>query len=421
MIKFRNMSKLIEPRILSGFRDFLPEEMGVRNRVIEILKSVFEKYGFDEIQTPALEYQDILLGKYGEEAEKLMYLFEDQGKRSVGMRYDLTVPVARVVAQYPTLPKPFKRYQIQSVYRADKPQKGRYREVTQCDIDTFGTPSPLADAEILAVIYESLKSLDFRQFTIRINSRNVLYQIMRDAGVSENKYLTAITAIDKLDKKTRGDVEVELEQKGVSKGQITDIFGSIEDAKPDENLEEIMKYARLMGVPDEYCRFDPTLSRGLDYYTGAIFETVVTEPKIGSITGGGRYDELIGQFTGQSVPAVGTTLGLDRIVDVITDLKLRKDLPKTVTRVLVTVFSQDFIGRSVSETSKLREKNIDTEIYLEPGAKLDKQLKYADQKGIPYVIIIGPDEAAKNLVTVKNLKAKNQRTVSAEDVTDEIE
>lgn len=414
------MAKLIEPRTLAGFRDFLPEEMAVRRKVMEILRRVFETYGFSEMQTPALEYQDILLGKYGEEAEKLMYLFEDQGKRAIGLRYDLTVPTARVVAQYPNLAKPFKRYQIQQVYRADKPQKGRYREVTQCDIDTFGTTSPLADAEIIAVIYESLLALGFKSFTIRLNSRQVLFDLMRKAGVSEERYLTMIQTIDKLDKKTRTDVEKELEDKGLSKDQATDIFRSIEDAVPDDNLKTVMDFARQLGVPNEIIKFDPVLSRGLDYYSGSIFETVVTEPKIGSITGGGRYDQLIGQFTGQNVPAVGTTLGLDRIADVISELKLWPEMEKTKTKVLVTIFSPNLLNNSLRILNDLRNLGIPTEIYLDQTTKLDKQLKYADQKGIPYAVILGPEEAEKNLVTVKNLRTKEQKTIPAENVLDEI-
>ncbi len=409
------MTKLIEPRTLAGFRDFLPEQMVVRKKVIKNFTEVFEKYGFLPLETPALEYQDVLLGKYGPEAEKLMYLFDDQGQRKVGMKYDLTVPTARVIAQYPQIPKPFKRYQIQPVWRADKPQKGRYREFTQCDIDTFGVSCPLADAEIIAVITEALKGVDFKEFAVRINSRQVLFSVMEKAGLGKDKFLTAIQSIDKLDKKPQTEIEKELVEKGFSKDTVKNIFTGLKTAEPDPNLKQILELLEKFRVPKENYSFDPTLARGLDYYTGAIFETMVTNPKIGSITGGGRYDNLIEQFTGQSVTAVGTTIGLDRVCDVITEINLWPNMAKTPSQVLVTIFSSNLADKSLEIANLLRLKNINTEIYLDASAKLDKQLKYADQKGIPFVIIIGPDEEKNNLVTLKNLATKTQTTTKLED------
>ncbi|MCL4397440.1 histidine--tRNA ligase [Patescibacteria group bacterium] len=409
------MAKLIEPRTLPGFRDFLPEDMAVRKRVISILTAVFEKYGFSPMENPTLEYQDILLGKSGAEAEKLMYLFKDPGQRDVGMRYELTISTARVLAQYPNLVKPFKRYQIQPVWRADKPQKGRYREITQCDIDTFGSNSPLADAEIIAVIYEGLRGLGFKEFTIRINSRQILFAMMAKADVPQDKYLTTIQSIDKLDKKSQEEVERELEEKGFSKETVKSIFDNIKNVKPDQNLTEIFDAVQALGVPREYYKFEPFLSRGLDYYTGIVFETSVTEPKIGSVTGGGRYDRLIGKFIGQDIAATGTSFGIDRICDVITELNLWPNLSKTPTTALVTIFSPELLAKSLELTEVLRQKNINTEVYLDATAKLDKQLKYADAKGIPFAVIIGPDEVEKKLVTVKNLRSKTQTTTTPAD------
>ncbi|KKU91849.1 MAG: Histidyl-tRNA synthetase [Microgenomates group bacterium GW2011_GWA1_48_10] len=413
-------SKQIEPRTLPGFRDFLPETLRVRKKVIQIFSEIFEKYGFEPLETPTLEFQDILLGKYGEEAEKLMYLFKDNGGRDVGLRYDLTVPTARVIAQYPNLPKPFKRYQIQPTWRAEKPQKGRYREFTQCDIDTFGTGSPFADAEIIAIIQECFSKVGFKEFTIRINSRQVLFETMETAGVPEEKYLTAIQSIDKLDKKSTDDVQKELSEKGLPSKTITNIFSSLKSSRPNDNLKAIFAALKQFGIPEDFYKFDPVLSRGLDYYTGAIFETLVTEPKIGSISGGGRYDKLIGQFTGVDLPAVGTTIGLDRTVDVITELNLWPDAPKTTVKALITIFSSVLLEKSFKIYSLCRQNNIPIEIYLDPEAKLDKQLKYADQKGIPFAVIIGPDEAAKNLVTVKNLRLKEQKTIPEAELLDQI-
>lgn len=414
------MAKLIEPRTLPGFRDFLPEQMRVRNKVMDIFREIFEKYGFQPLETPALEYQDILLGKYGAEAEKLMYTFKDNGNRDVGLRYDLTVPAARVLAQYPNLPKPFKRYQIQPAWRAEKPQKGRYREFTQCDIDTFGTTSPLADAEIIAVIQECLAKVGFTKFTIRINSRQVLFAIMEKSGIPKEKYLTIIQSIDKLDKKPEKEVASELAEKGCNPTMVTNIFQNLKGAVMDGNLNQIFDYLEKFKVPVDSYKFDPTLARGLDYYTDAIFETVVTEPKIGSITGGGRYDKLIGQFTGTDTPAVGTTIGLDRVCDVISETNLWPNLPKATTKALITIFSPELLGKSFAINSLCYQSKIPVEIYLDPAVKLEKQLKYADQKGIPFAIIIGPEEAAKGLVTIKNLSTKSQKTIPQDEVIKEL-
>ena len=240
--------------------------MAIRSRVINILKGVFEKYGFSELQTPTLEYTEVLTGKYGQEAEKLMYLFKDPGGRDVGLKYDLTVPLARVMAQYPNLPKPFKRYQIQSAFRAENTQKSRYREFYQCDIDTVGSVSPLVDAEILAIISDSLTALDFKDFQIRINSRRILFSITKD--------LSVLQTIDKLDKKSIDEVKQELSQKGISANEIQNIFTGLKSVRPDENLQQIIGIAQKLGAKNVV--FDPRLVRGLDYYTGAIFETVVT-------------------------------------------------------------------------------------------------------------------------------------------------
>lgn len=397
---------MTKPQTLKGFRDFLPQTMVIRSRVINILKEVFEKYGFSELQTPTLEYAEVLTGKYGEEAEKLMYLFKDPGDRNVGLKYDLTVPLARVMAQYPNLPKPFKRYQIQSAFRAENTQKSRYREFYQCDIDTVGATSPLADAEILAVISDSLTALGFKDFKIRVNSRQILF------GITKN--LSVLQTIDKLDKKSVDEVKQELSQKGILANEIQSIFAGLESAQPDENLQQIINLAQKLGVKNII--FDPRLVRGLDYYTGAIFETIVTEPKIGSITGGGRYDNLIKSLGGPDLPAAGTTLGLDRICDVIEELNLWSNISPTSTRVLVTIFSPELLDKSIELSTKLRQANIATELYPDTQTKLEKQLKYASQKGIPYVAIVGPEEAAKNEVKIKNLSTGEQKCLPASEL-----
>lgn len=394
------------PQTLKGFRDFLPQTMAIRSRVINILRGVFEKYGFSELQTPTLEYAEVLTGKYGQEAEKLMYLFKDPGGREVGLKYDMTVPLARVMAQYPNLPKPFKRYQIQPAFRAENTQKGRYREFYQCDVDTIGTTSLLADAEILAIVSDALTALGFTEFKIRVNSRKILFGITKD--------LSVLQTIDKLDKKSIDEVKQELSQKGLKSDEIQNIFSCLDSAKPDENLQQVIELAQKLDAKN--VQFDPRLVRGLDYYTGAIFETFVTEPKIGSITGGGRYDNLIKSLGGPDLPAVGTTLGLDRICDVIEELNLWPDLSSTSTRVLVTIFSPELRDKSIELSTKLRKSGIAVETYPDDRTKLEKQLKYASQKGIPYVAIIGPEETSKNVIKLKDMQTGEQKELKIEEL-----
>ncbi len=395
---------------LKGFRDFLPEEMVIRREVIKRLRAVFEKYGYDELQTPALEYQEVLTGKYGEEAEKLFYLFKDKGGRDVGLKYDLTVPLARVMGSNRDLPIPFKRYQIQPVWRTEKPQMGRYREIYQCDVDVVGISSAIADAEIIAITNDALTTLGFESFKIRVNSRQVLNEAMKKAQVPKDKWLAAIASIDKLDKKPKSEVKSELVKKGLTKTQAEKVLEIIEASKPDKFLEETIQYAKQFGV-DKNLEFDPTLARGLDYYTGPIFESVVEKPKIGSLTGGGRYDNLLKDLGGPDFPATGTSVGLDRVVDVIEELKLWKDTQATNTSVLVTVFSEKLFARSSEVTNLLRKSGINAEIYLDNKANLDKQLKYANKKGIDWAVIIGPNEILKESVVLKNLKTKTQETI----------
>jgi len=397
-------------QILKGFRDFLPEIMAVRNEAISRLTTVFKKYGYDELQTPALEYKEVLLGKYGEEAEHLMYLFKDHGDREVGLRYDLTVPLARAMASHRDLPIPFKRYQIQPLWRAEKPQKGRYRELYQCDVDIVGSSSPMADAEILAIINDALTALGFSDFKIKINSRQVLFEIMKNAKIEKEKWTKVLTVIDKLDKKDKGEVERELIGSGLEKLQIERLFSEIDKAKPDNFLENVIAFAGKLGV-SKNITFVPSLARGLSYYTGPIYESVVEIPKIGSITGGGRYDKLLSDLGGPDLPATGTSFGLDRLVDVINELSLWKNIKKTKTSVLVTVFSEKLIDSSIEIVNLLRKSGIPAELYPDANTKLDKQLKYADKKDIDWVVIIGPDEVLKKSVVLKNLKSKTQEVI----------
>lgn len=393
---------MIKAQTLKGFRDFLPEQARKRQYVIEALKKVFESYGFEPLETPVLEYEEVLTGKYGDEGEKLMYRFEDNGGRKVAMRYDQTVPLARVIAQYQNdLPMPFKRYQIQNVWRAENTQKGRYREFIQCDIDIIGMNSAATDAEIIAAASKSFEALGFKNYKILVNDRSVF-------GDLPSK---AIIIIDKLKKIGAEKVKEELKEKGFD----PEVLSKIQNAIPSESLNLVLKIAEKMGVEKEKIAFEPTLARGLDYYTGTIIEVECEDYPTGSLGGGGRYDNLIGMFTNNQVPAVGFSFGFDRVIEAMDELELfPKDLQTTLA--LVTIFNLEYADKSMEITNLLRSKNINTEIYLDANTKMEKQLKYADQKNIPYVIILGPEEVGKNVVTLKNLNSREQKLTSIQDV-----
>lgn len=397
---------MITPQTLKGFRDFLPKDALKRQYVIDKIKGVFERYGFDPLETPALEYAETLLGKYGDEADKLLYLFEDNGGRRVGLRYDQTVPLARVIAQYQNdLPFPFKRYQIQPVWRAENTQKGRFREFLQCDIDTVGSPSALADAEIIACTLTAFGKLGFTDTMVLVNDRMLF----------DNLNLTKkeIIIIDKLEKIGRDEVIRQLTAAG--RDNADDILTKLGESKPTERLSEIFSTLESYGFTQgKDVQFFPFLARGLDYYTSSIFEVKVPACRAASLAGGGRYDKLIGSFIGRDIPAVGIAFGFDRIMEALNELSL---LPEsaTTTQILVTVFDPTFTKSSEAITETLRNARVNAETYMDP-VKLDKQLKYADRKGIPYVIIQGPEEVSKGVVKLKDMKAKTQEEMTVDQV-----
>jgi histidyl-tRNA synthetase len=420
--------KLITPRILKGFRDFLPEEALKRQYAIDIIRRTFELYGFEPLETPALEYADTLLGKYGDEADKLLYVFEDRGKRKVGLRYDQTVPLARVISQYPELPKPFKRYQIQSVWRAENTQKGRYREFLQCDADIIGDNfSPTADAEILSLIWSIYNKLGFKSFKLVVNSRTLLKTKINQAFGNPSKiiddqiFLKITRILDKKDKIGVDGVKTELIKNGYPYNNIINLLQSLKNKsyRDLENEDRNLFYSLQMAienfkVPEESLTIDPFMSRGLDYYTGLIVEGSDNNYK-SSLVGGGRYDQLIGKFIGNNIPAVGFAIGFDRTLEAMELLNLMPN-QSTYTQVLICMIEDwdKVFPTALNLTSTLRSKKINTEMYLNPQEKIDKQLQYANKKGIPYVIIIGPDEAAKNLVTLKNMTTGKQETLTLE-------
>jgi histidyl-tRNA synthetase len=429
---------MITPQIPKGFRDFLPEKKIIRQQIIDHIRSIFETYGFVPLETPCLEYAETLEGKYGEEGDRLIYKFLDRGGRAVALRYDLTIPLCRVISMYPELVKPFKCYQIAPVWRADKPQKGRFREFYQCDIDIIGTTSVLADAELMSIMYAVLTKLGITNFTIHINHRKLLNAIAVSAGIRDNEVTTFLRSLDKLDKVGKETVSGELKEKGISASSIERAFAIIEEAGTSDNhkafLEKINSLiqgtaggeqgvAELMiirealeaqDIPERCYCFDLSLARGLDYYTGPVFETRVETPRVGSITGGGRYDNLIGMFCKTPYPATGTSFGLERLIAVLEEMA-GQDTRQSKTQVLVALFDKSLLGESVRIAKMLRDAGINTEIYFEAD-KLKKQLTYASNKSIPLVVIMGSDEFKNKTVALRNMQLGQQEIIAQNDL-----
>lgn len=427
----------IQPRLYSGLRDRLPEQMVYRNFVTDKLRYVFEKYGFEPLETPAMEYYDILTGKYGQEAENLIYRLAHRDGKTLALRYDLTVPLARTIGMNSELVRPiFKRYQIQQVWRGERPQKGRYREFTQCDIDAVGSSSMLIEAEILTIINEMMTDFGFSDFHILINNRKILDGMVAYADVPD-QLRTVCRSIDKLDKIGTDKVQKELIQQGISQKKIDKIFTVISltgDGVLDQleqligefgqagqginELREIQKTLNIFEVPPSHYRFDPSLARGLDYYTGPIFEVVVKTADIGSVVGGGRWDTLIGQYIGRNIPAVGTSFGLERLIDSMEKLNLLP-LVKTTTQVLVAPYNQDMISESLKRLTELRRAGINTEVYLEPKS-FRQTFGYASRKGIPLAVVVGPDELAQKKVTIRNMNTRQQTICGLDEYIEQI-
>ncbi len=433
----------IQPRLPKGFRDFLPQAMIKREYVFNIVREVFHLYGFEPLQTPVLELRETLMGKYGEDAEKL--IFEAQhpgGKEEVAMRYDLTVPLARVVAQYQNeIALPFKRYQLAPVWRGERPQRGRYREFYQCDADIVGVASMAADAEIVGLITTVLKRLGFQQFGVKINNRKLLTAIGQYAGLEGEALGQLYRSIDKFDKIGAEGVEKELIERGIPVEIVRRIMDLITVRNPglsqldylDEmlgsflaareaigELRELADHLNAANVAASAYEFDLTMVRGLGYYTGPIFETIITEPNLGSVTGGGRYDELVGLFRGESVPTVGTSLGIERIIDLMDILNLYPaHIGGTVVQVLVTVFGDDTRAESTKLAAELRAGGVNTELYLQ-DKNVGKQINYADKKGIPLVALLGSEEIAQGMVKFKRLRDGEEVTVGRAGAADAV-
>lgn len=417
----------IKPRLPKGMRDFLPQEMLKREYVFNTVREVFHLYGFEPLQTPVLELTETLMGKYGEDAENLIFNAQHPGgKEELSLRYDLTVPLARVVGQYQNeITLPFKRYQLSPVWRAERPQRGRYREFYQCDADIVGIKDMSADAEILGVIMTALKRLGFPQFNVKVNNRKLLTGMGQFSGVPDSQLGDLYRSIDKFDKIGADGVKGELLTRGIDNeaiGRMMDLIQSRQQglenldylqsvmgdipavAEGIRELRELADHLAAAYISMENYEFDFTMVRGLGYYTGPIFETVITEPNLGSVTGGGRYDGLIGLFRKDSLPTTGTSLGIERIIDLMDELNLYPaHLGGTVVQVLVTVFGNETRMEATKLAAELRAQGIRTELYME-DKNLGKQFQHADKKGIPLVAILGTDEIYQGVVKLKRLK-----------------
>ena len=417
------MAKVFLPK---GTRDLMPASMNRRLMVIDTVREVFARYGFDPLETPAFERIETLTGKYGDEGEKLMFRILKRGEGGtkgevdLALRYDLTVPLARVMAMNPGTPLPFKRSQIQPVWRADRPQRGRFREFYQCDVDTVGTDSPIADAECIAVVHDSLTALGFTDFTIRVNHRLLLKSLAIAIGAEQSE-TSMLQALDKLDKVGRNGVEKELLERGFTGDQAHQLWGYLDGAaipgasEAEAHLKRIVELALAMGVDSDRVMIDRTLARGLDYYTGPVFETVLNGDYSGSVSGGGRYDGLIGMFSGKGdVPAVGVSLGIERIFMLMEEMGLVPDT-STSTQVWATVFSNETLPATLEAAAQLRTAGVRVQVSTRIG-KLGKQFKDASSKGIPFALVCGPDEAAAGTVVLKNLTTGEQVSGTAAEL-----
>ncbi|MDF1838110.1 MAG: histidine--tRNA ligase [Planctomycetota bacterium] len=428
---------MIQPRTLKGFRDYLPAQAGPRERVLEIARDVYRSFGFNPIDTPALEYTEILKGKGGEESDKQMYQFTDPGGRDVGMRFDLTVPLARFVAQYAgQIGMPFKRYHMGPVWRGENTQRGRYREFIQCDFDTIGTQSTISDVETILVVYTLFKRLGFERFTLRVNHRGILAGVLEKAGI-EGQVGDVLRALDKLAKIGPEKVAEEMKATaGVSDAQAAEILalpqiqgsraevlasigqlvaGNEAGEKGLEVLKAVDEGLRLAGVPEDAMAFDLSIARGLDYYTGIVVETFLDDlPGIGSCCSGGRYDDLASVYTKQLLPGVGASLGVDRLLAAMEELGLIEE-SFSGAPVLLAYFEKTRGQDYLALAQELREQGLGVELYPD-AKKLGAQLKYADRRGHRVAVIVGGDEWDKGTAQVKDLRDGTSQEVARADI-----
>ncbi len=431
----------VTPKIMSGFMELLPEDQILFNELVDTIRTSYESFGFLPIDTPILECSEVLLAKAGGETEKQIYRFK-KGENDISLRFDLTVPLARYVSmKYNDLVFPFKRYQIGKVYRGERPQKGRYREFYQCDIDVIGENlSLMYDAEILAVIYNTFKKLSFGEFTIHINNRKLLNGFFESLDL-EMKSIDVLRIIDKIDKIGVSGVKEELSLIPITnekidkiiefvsiKGNNTEIINSLQNLEIKnstfitglEELQKVIKEVKAFGLEENYYVIDLTIARGLDYYTGTIYETKLNDyPSLGSICSGGRYDNLTDYYTDKALCGVGISIGLTRLFYQLKEAGIIKSSSKTLSKVLIIPFSKENMDYAIKISSLLRQNKIICDVYYEEKG-LKQKLKYANRLGIPYVCIVGEDEEKQNKVTIKNMETGGQKTISLEEIISEI-
>jgi len=439
-----NLNKVI-PKTLPGFMELLPNEQILFNQMMETIKKTYEQYGFLPIDTPIIESSEVLLAKAGGETEKQIYSL-NKGDTNLALRFDLTVPLAKYVASYQNgLAFPFRRYQIGKVYRGEKAQRGRFREFYQCDIDIIAENELdiINDAEIPSIIYKTFINLGLDDFTIKVNNRKILNGLFECVvwGETPADKASIMRIVDKIEKIGKEAVKEELQELNLSENSINVILNFMKiqgtvDEKIDilgklkienelfleglEELKQVVKHIRLFGVPEEYFEVDLTIARGLDYYTGTVYETFLNEYKnIGSICSGGRYNDLAEYYTDAKLPGVGISIGLTRLFFILNDIGLIKSEQKSISKVLVISMVEDLTA-SIQVANNLREAGINTEIYFDNNKKIKAKFKYADRLNIPYVIAIGEDEIKSGKYTLKNMQAGNQEQLTIQEIINKI-
>ena len=438
------MAETVLPRLSRGLRDLLPDQMLARQQMVDVIRGVYELYGFVPLSTPAIEYLDVLSGSAGQEAQQSIFRVTNPEKEELGLRFDLTVPLARVIAQYADLPRPFRRYQVASVWRADKPDKGRYREFTQFDLDSVGVESEVADTEIIAGMCDTLDALEVGGYIVRYSSRGVLNALMGFAEITAEQGIDVFRVLDKLDKVGLEKVKLELMQgykdesgdtirgvglarqqvdkiekflaiRGTRREVVTQLEELFAGATSVADVAKISDHLYALGYDDDRVALDLSIARGLAYYTGPVFEAILTDaPQFGSVFGGGRYDDLVTRFHGERIPAVGASIGVDRLLAALGHLG-KLDKRKATARVLITNMDASLVEDYMAMAWELRRAGIPTELYIGTAKGPGKQLKYADQYDIPLAVLYGSNEKASGQVTVKDMVAGRERAKPVAD------
>jgi len=434
----------VTPRLSRGLRDLMPEEMLARRAMIDTIREVYELYGFSPLETPAVEFLDVLSGSAGQEAQQSIFRVTNPEEEELGLRFDLTVPLSRVVSQYKQeIEFPFRRYQVSPVWRADKPAPGRFRQFTQFDIDSVGAPSEIADVEIMAAMCDTLEALEVGGYRVRFSSRKILNLLLRYASIDDEQGVEVFRVLDKLDKIGLEKVKLEmtvgytdesgapirglgldssqvdkiatfLTTQGATRNEVVaklrELFATVEGAEAEIDLiASISDHLEALGYGSDRVMLDLSIARGLAYYTGPVFEANLTDaPEFGSVFGGGRYDDLVTRFGGQPIAATGASIGVDRLLAALLHLGKMKQ-PKTTAQALVTTMDGSLTSEYLALAFELRRAGIRTEIHVGRPKKLGKQLQRADRLGIPYVLIMGGDEAERGVVTVKEMDVGRER------------